>query len=128
MAALALLSRLCLADVELRIRGGNLAYKAPTGVLDATGLGEIKAHKAALLTLLDGSTCRWCRRPISWRDSDGAVALADGTSLHATCREPFHVDRIMRHATTAVAPTLAADPGEVVVRGDLARVEMECHR
>lgn len=123
MTALGLLHWLCLAGVQLHARGADLAFKAPPGVMTPVTMSEIRTHKAELLVLLDGSTCRWCRRTINWRNMPGTIALADGTSLHVECREPHHVDRIIQNAAKAVAPLLAADPGEVASRGDLTVIE-----
>jgi hypothetical protein len=108
MSALNLLERLCLAGVELRPRGVDLSFKAPAGVLDAPALAEIRAHKPQLLALLDGSTCRWCRQGIEWRGTD-AIALADGTSLHGQCREPFDLHRNTSMANRTVEPSLLPD-------------------
>ncbi len=87
-------------------------------------LAEIRSHKPELIRLLDGSMCRHCRQRLNWQGMT-AIALADGTSLHDACREAFEIDRINRSAEAAVHPVLAADPGEVVLHGELAATEQE---
>jgi hypothetical protein len=122
MPALLLLHHLCQASVELRVRGADLAFRAPIGVLATATLEEIRNHKAELIRLLDGTTCRWCRGAIVWRGTT-AVVLADGTSLHGECREAFEIARIARSAEAAVHPALTADPGEVTLCGALETIE-----
>lgn len=109
MTAVGLLSRLVAGGIELRARSGSLIVRGHGAGLDPATMAEIRTHKPELLALLDGSTCRWCRGLVAWHGAS-TVALADGTSLHEACREPFDLHRI-----TAVA--------EVVIRAELPGIE-----
>lgn len=92
--ALVLLRRLCLAGIQLCARGTTLAFQTRPPPFDNAIRLQISRHRALLLVLLDGSTCRWCLGPVSWHYQPGAVGLGDGTCLHAACRCNFHLDRL----------------------------------
>jgi hypothetical protein len=48
-------------------------------------LARLRAHKAELLALLRGDTCRRCGEPIQWPEPCGVI-YGDGTAEHHACR------------------------------------------
>ena len=128
MTSTEILQALVAKGVELRVRSGSLSIRGQGQRPDSELLGEASTHKAELITLLNGSTCRHCRGPIVWRPRDAHVSLADGTSLHSGCWQDFEVERTSRAAERAVAPALQTDPAEVALRGELDQIEQEAAR
>ncbi len=113
MIVLMLLHRLTMAGAELQIRFGALHVRGSGPPLDASLLAELRAHKYELHRLVDGSTCRWCRQPVSLRDQPDTLSLADGTSLHWACRAAFETERRTRAVEARVTYAIGA-PGELV--------------
>lgn len=111
MSAVGFLDRLGVLGVMLRVEGDRLRVLSAEP-LPAELLDELRARKGELWPFVDGSLCRYCGRgPLDWRAPGLAVALGDGSSAHATCRnrwlaepEPREAPRPGQQRPQRVAP------------------------
>lgn len=117
MSAALLLSRLYDLGAEVAAEGSELVVKAPPGSLAPNDVEELRHRKLALLGILAGELCAFCEGAIDWRRPN-CVAFADGTGAHLGCYEEAEVARLLAAARRAVNPALAADPAEVMLRGE----------
>lgn len=106
-----LLNQIIGNGIDLRVRAGSLKLRLHGTTLSMHHAAGLKVHRQELIALLDGTTCRWCRRPIVWRDMPGTIALGDGTSLHGWCRPSFEHRRVaqaeLRAETTSTIEAAA---------------------
>jgi hypothetical protein len=65
--------------------------------------------------------CRHCGDAVEWRSNSAllGLAFADGAVAHLACADAAEIARIQAAARRAVAPELAADKAEVMIRGEI---------
>jgi hypothetical protein len=119
VSAAALLARLHGLGAEVAADGPELVVRVPADRLAPADVEELRHRKPALLGVLAGDLCRFCEGPIDWRRPGGA-AYGDGTAAHSGCHKEAQVVRTWAAAARATEPALAADEGEVMLRGEIA--------
>lgn len=114
MSAVAALAEAARVGVSLRLVDG----KAKVGEdVPPELLARLREHKAEIVAILAGDRCRWCGVALAWPGPVG-VTLLDGTAECHACADR-EVWRLMASADRAVAPALAADEAEVMIRGEI---------
>jgi hypothetical protein len=112
--AAALVRNVAAVGAELRLVDGAVKVRGLVSPEMRAALREARGQVAAILA---GNACRWCGEPLAWPGPVG-ITFADGAAecLPYAGRE---VGRLLAAGARDVAPELAADPAEVMVRGEL---------
>ena len=117
MTAAALLREAGRAGVTLRLVDGQPKLSgSPSPEL----LAPLRAHKPELMALLSGGGCRRCGAtlPPAPAPLGSLIVFADGSAECMPCAER-KVGRLLAAGRRAVNPALAADPAEVMLRGEI---------
>ena len=94
-----LLSSLRASGVVLTAKGGKLAYDAPSGVLTAALLAELRAHKAELLALLAANDADPMPSPESVQEwfMERLAIICEASELIPDEAHALAVDCTLRH-------------------------------
>jgi hypothetical protein len=104
----------------------SVTYQRESGVFTCSfpergeRVNTLVGHEHGLEHGVD-TVCRHCGEPIDWRPSAErtAVPFADGSVGHLACADAAEVARIQAATRRPVAPELAADEAEVMIRGEI---------
>lgn len=117
MTAVALLREAGAAGVSVRLVDGKPKVG---GAVPADLLLRLREQRAAIVAILKGDACRRCGAalPPAPAPLGSALVFGDGTAECLACADR-EVGRLLAAGHRAVNPALAADPAEVMLRGEI---------